>query len=184
MVGSFDLAENYPTKDQTLEAGDVVALDADNPVFVSRADAEDSSAVVGIVSTLPGIILGGYNEDTYVNEIKVALALSGRVPVKVTEENGPIKVGDRLTVSTTTPGYAMKMTESGQSIGIALENFDGGSKCGAYRCGKVVVLVNVGENVGKIVMDQQKQIDSLQKENVAIKREFETRLAALEAKIK
>jgi len=37
------------------------------------------------------------------------LALTGRVPVKVTNENGPIVPGDLLT-SSSTPGYAMKWT--------------------------------------------------------------------------
>ena len=46
---------------------------------------------------------GEYYED--VNAAK--LTLSGRVPVKVTCENGPIQPGDLLTTSST-PGYAMK----------------------------------------------------------------------------
>ena len=37
------------------------------------------------------------------------LALTGRVPVKVTDENGPINRGDLLTTSSK-PGYAMKWT--------------------------------------------------------------------------
>jgi hypothetical protein len=37
------------------------------------------------------------------------LALNGRVPVKVTEENGPIEPGDLLTTSSL-PGHAMKWT--------------------------------------------------------------------------
>jgi len=35
------------------------------------------------------------------------LALNGRVPVKITGENGPIVPGDMITTSST-PGYAMK----------------------------------------------------------------------------
>jgi hypothetical protein len=37
------------------------------------------------------------------------LALTGRVPCKVTDENGPIQPGDLLTTSST-PGHAMKWT--------------------------------------------------------------------------
>ena len=37
------------------------------------------------------------------------LALTGRVPVKITEENGPIEPGDLLTTSSS-PGHAMKWT--------------------------------------------------------------------------
>jgi hypothetical protein len=46
--------------------------------------------------TLPGVLA-------------TRLALTGRVPVKITEENGPIVPGDLLTTSST-PGYAMKWT--------------------------------------------------------------------------
>ncbi len=54
------------------------------------------------------------------------MALAGRVPVKVSLENGPIMAGDRLTTAST-PGYAMKATKAGPVIGQALENFDGTS---------------------------------------------------------
>ena len=37
------------------------------------------------------------------------LALAGRIPIKVTNENGQIQPGDLLTTSST-PGYAMKWT--------------------------------------------------------------------------
>ncbi len=37
------------------------------------------------------------------------LALTGRVPVKITGENGAIEPGDLLTTSST-PGHAMKWT--------------------------------------------------------------------------
>jgi len=61
-----------------------------------------------------------------------ALALIGRVPVKVTTENGVIRVGDLLTASATKPGYAMRCTDAkqceGAVIGKALEalNIDTG----------------------------------------------------------
>jgi len=65
------------------------------------------------------------------------IAYSGKVATLVTEENGEIKAGDRLTVSKTLPGYAMKMTESGQSLGIALESSAAGTD-------KILAFVNLG----------------------------------------
>ncbi|MCK9994433.1 MAG: hypothetical protein Dbin4_02953, partial [Alphaproteobacteria bacterium] len=50
----------------------------------------------------------------------VPLALSGRVPVKVSAENGPIKPGDLLTTSST-PGHAMRC-ESGCHGAIVAES--------------------------------------------------------------
>ena len=71
------------------------------------------------------------------------MALVGRLPVKVTEENGAILPGDRLTVSKTVPGAAMKQTEPGQSIGIALERFELGIMNNELGMGKILVFVNL-----------------------------------------
>ncbi len=64
------------------------------------------------------------------------IALAGRVPVKVDASYGAIKAGDRLT-SSNTPGYAMVQTQSGPTIGIALEDFSQGQ-------GKITLLVQPG----------------------------------------
>ena len=53
----------------------------------------------------------------------------GRVPVKATTENGPIRVGD-LLVSSSTPGAVMRCDEpegcSGTLVGKALEALEHG----------------------------------------------------------
>ena len=54
-------------------------------------------SVAGIVSEKPAFRIGS----------GTMLALAGRVPVKVTNENGNIKIGDLLTTSSIS-GYAMK----------------------------------------------------------------------------
>jgi hypothetical protein len=54
------------------------------------------------------------------------LALAGRVPVKVTAENGAIHAGD-LLVSSSRPGHAMRAPESpraGTVIGKAMKELD------------------------------------------------------------
>ena len=65
------------------------------------------------------------------------MALAGRVPVKISLENGEVRVGDRLTVSKTKPGYAMRQTEPGQSVGIALESSE------AAKEDKILVFLNL-----------------------------------------
>lgn len=45
------------------------------------------------------------------------LALMGRVPVKVTTENGAIRPGDLLTVSTR-PGYAARCAKANECDGV------------------------------------------------------------------
>jgi len=67
---------------------------------------------------------------------RAPLALSGRVPCKVSAENGPIRPGDLLTVSST-PGHAMRASEPGTVIGTALQSLDEGE-------GRILVLANLG----------------------------------------
>ena len=57
----------------------------------------------------------------------MSVALVGRVPVNVVSEGGSIQIGDFLTTSST-PGAAMKATEAGRVIGMALSSWDGESE--------------------------------------------------------
>ncbi len=137
--GGADLAEKYPTN-EVLEAGDVVMADGSSPVFVRKARINTDSQelnidsnnlqpitynltpILGVVSTKPGLTLNGYRT-SFNSSTTVPVALNGRVPVKVTNENGNVGIGDYLTLSKTFPGYAMKATYSGEVIGQALENY-------------------------------------------------------------
>ena len=118
-----DVAENF-VAGEPLECGDVVALDADiDQVLLSRS-ANDSS-VIGIVSTKPGFLLHSRPEASEEHK-HVPIALCGRVPCKVCDENGPISRGD-LLVSSSMPGHAMKANsiKVGGKQYYALENVVG-----------------------------------------------------------
>lgn len=128
-TGSYDFAEMFPSRD-VLEAGDLVAFGADNESV--RRSGSDRAGLAGIVSTRPGFLAGENLPGQY------PIALAGRVPTKVTLENGPIAIGDALTASST-PGAAMKATEPGMIVGYALEPFDGSD-----ADGKVIAFVSVG----------------------------------------
>jgi hypothetical protein len=136
--GPRDLAENYLSADD-LTAGDVVCLDTERDALVWSERANDE-LVVGVISTMPGLLLNSTRDDeTFVKDLKgmleYPLALSGRVPCKVTDENGAIKRGDFLT-SSSTRGHAMKalpvkidgvdIYRPGTIIGKALESFKSG----------------------------------------------------------
>jgi len=86
-----------------VEPGDVLAHSPENPGCYCRSTKPLSPLVSGVVSTEPGVVLG--DGSVYVD--RALLALTGIVPVKVTNEGGPITVGD-LLVSSSTPGYAMR----------------------------------------------------------------------------
>lgn len=87
----------------SVEAGDVLELDPSLGQSYRLSQTPCSSLIAGVVSTQPGITLGAKTGAPQ----QALLALSGIVPVKVTDEGGPIQPGD-LLVSSSTPGYAMR----------------------------------------------------------------------------
>jgi hypothetical protein len=119
LTANSDLAENYFSS-QRLETGEVVTMNGG--LSVARAEKGAALPVLGVVSTKPGLTLGSDDTSLRAGETAYPIALSGRVPVKLSTENGPIKKGDQLMLSTL-PGIAMKATGTGATIGIALEDF-------------------------------------------------------------
>ncbi len=115
---SADLAEWIPYSGDEPVAGELVSLDTNNPVTVVRSSGTDNKKLIGVVSTLPHTTLG--KDDGH----SVRLALAGRVPVKVSDENGAIGAGDYLTLSSV-PGVAMKATSPGFVIGQVLSSANG-----------------------------------------------------------
>jgi len=105
-----------------------------------QSDTRNSTLVAGVVSTNPGFVLGtnpstldfgpSTVDDGPWTLDSALLALIGIVPVKVTDEGGPIQPGD-LLVASSTSGYAMKWNqEDGLACGLlgkALEQLDSGT---------------------------------------------------------
>lgn len=117
-VSGADLAEVYYTNEADLTPGTVVAVDGRITAGVKKSISAYSPQTIGVVTTKPGLVIG----DVQSLGTPVMVALSGRVPVKVNNENGPIHAGDYLT-SSSMPGYAMKATQPGIIIGQALEDY-------------------------------------------------------------
>lgn len=158
--GGADLAENYTSTD-ALDKGEVVMIDRNNPEGVLRSAGQYETSVLGVVSTAPGFVAGGYTQDSY------PIALVGRVPVKISTENGPVRIGDYLTASSI-PGYAMRATQAGRALGRALESFDetkavacpsqGLGNLPTTLCGSVMMFVNLTDYFGMpvdVVMAEQ-----------------------------
>ncbi|MDP3763156.1 MAG: hypothetical protein Q8Q92_00650 [bacterium] len=135
---SADLAEYYPTHDLNIEAGDAVSVESRNGEW-GLVKASGASPPLGIISTNPSLILGGGENDKSSERL---VALSGRVPLKVSDENGPIKTGDRLAVSSNDPGIAVKAVSTGDIIAIALESFGEESENITY--GTILAFVSRG----------------------------------------
>ncbi len=134
-----DLAERVDiASDDIVEPGDVLVVDMNNPDTYRRSSGSNEQAVAGVVSTNPTIVVGnGKTEYTSV------MAMVGRVPLKVSDENGPISRGDLLVTASST-GYAMKYDPKKDNddkmigvVGVALDPFNGGK-------GKIMALVRTG----------------------------------------
>jgi hypothetical protein len=137
--GSADVAEWVPVS-EPVEPGDVLEFDPDNPGHYRKSRGPCSDLVAGVVSTEPGFVLGTnpstldfgpWTDDSRPwTSDSALLALLGIVPVKVTDEGGPIQPGD-LLVTSSTPGHAMRWDPDNCSpcnlIGKALEPLAGSS---------------------------------------------------------
>ena len=120
-TGNSDLAETYFSSESLL-SGEVVY--AKGGLSVGRASGETKNLVLGVVSTKPGLLLGADDSSLQSGEAKYPIALTGRVPVRLSTENGDIKAGDELMLSSI-PGVVMKASSTGFIVGRALEDFDG-----------------------------------------------------------
>ena len=138
-----DYAEMYPTETD-VDYGDIVVLGPNkieaehkavdqNGNIISlgtrliskliKSSAPYQESVIGIVSNNWSDFSSTGASSVPANENPKPVALSGRVPVKVSENSQAISVGDYITTSSD-PGKAMKATSAGQVIGKALESWD------------------------------------------------------------
>jgi hypothetical protein len=133
-----DVAEWVPAATK-MAAGTVVVLDPERPNEVMPSSQAYDTAVAGVVSAQPGLILGE------AGEAKAKIATTGRVKVKVDATEAPVKIGD-LLVTSERPGYAMKSQplningrnfhQPGTVVGKALEPLDKGT-------GEILVLLSL-----------------------------------------
>ena len=117
-----DLAENY-LADKPYEPGTVVVIGGS--AEVTEVTKQNSPAIAGVVSTNPAHLMNAELEGDNV----VAVALKGRVPVKVV---GAVRKGDVL-IASDTPGHAQAAPFNGyhagaSAIGVAIsENLTSGT---------------------------------------------------------
>jgi hypothetical protein len=133
-----DLAEWVPAR-QPLSSGTVLVLDDSESNQVTASNKPYDTSVAGVVSAMPGIILGEAGRG------KVKVATTGRVRVKADATKKPIHVGD-LLVTSAEPGMAMvsepvklagvKIHRPGTLLGKALEPLSSGQ-------GEILVLLTL-----------------------------------------
>jgi len=169
-----DVAEAYETTEKT-GAGDILMFDNGSAMKMKLASKNASGKLAGVVSTSAGVILtdkgpviGDGKNENYLTDTKTLLALSGKVPVKINEENGPIKIGDYVTASST-PGVGMKANTGDQVIGIAMENSS------AAKDGKIYVLTDKSGSVSDLKAELDKKINSLEERLSKLEKQLATK---------
>ncbi|HSX46755.1 MAG TPA: hypothetical protein VLF87_02070, partial [Patescibacteria group bacterium] len=162
VTSGIDVAENYPAQaSDNLVPGELVSFGDTAPngeAYAVRSASKYDGKLFGVVSTQPGLVLDdgkGYEH--------VTVALAGRVPVRVSDENGAINIGDPITASSV-PGVGMKATEPGQIIGYAMQSFSGDGQTG------IIVKVQPGfwaPTSGQVLQSTAAQFGSLQISGIA-----------------
>jgi len=138
--GGADLVEGFDSANgEVLEPGTVVVIDPENAgALMSSTEAYDFK-VAGVVSGAGGVDAGLHLGQDGVLDGDTKVAMTGRVYVKCSAENGAIRPGDRLTTADLA-GHAMRASDAlrsdGSVIGKAMSSLDEGT-------GLVLVLVNL-----------------------------------------
>lgn len=137
--GGADIVERFDISGAKAEPGTVVVIDEERPGDLCASSRAYDRRVAGIVSgaggVKPGICLGQEG----VMDGETPVAMTGRVYVRASAENGAIRPGDRLTTAMLA-GHAMRATDNERSVGAvigkAMTSLDEGT-------GLVLVLVNL-----------------------------------------
>jgi hypothetical protein len=117
LLAGADCAEEFDAVNvEKLSPGTVVSIDTLGRL--TECSIPYDKRVAGVVSGgggwSPGIVLG-----KTAGRDKVPVAFAGKVFCRVDAAYGPVDTGDLLTRSST-PGYAMKMSEPGRALGAIL----------------------------------------------------------------
>ncbi|MES2006643.1 MAG: immunoglobulin-like domain-containing protein, partial [Patescibacteria group bacterium] len=98
---------------------------------VVRSSGRYDNNLFGAVSTASQTVIGQEASTT------IRVGQTGRMPVIVSLENGPIHEGDRIAASSI-EGVGMKATRPGMVLGRALENFDSATTTASTTLAQVV----------------------------------------------
>jgi len=121
-----------------------------------KSSTQYQRGIIGITSNNYGDFTSTGHGSVRNEDHPLPVALSGRVPLKVSTENGAIQPGDYITTSSIT-GVGMKATRPGQMVGKALAGFNGNG------VGTVMVFVNIvyadpNDALASLFLDDQGQM--------------------------
>ena len=123
VLANADCAEEFDVAAVNLvEPGTVMVLSSGGALQPSECpyDKRVAGVVSGAGDYRPGVILDRKNtSDASASARRVSVALVGKTACKVDAQYGTIEVGDLLTTSST-PGHAMKATDSDRAFGCVI----------------------------------------------------------------
>lgn len=140
ITGGSDIAEPFDiVEDVTIMPGMVVVIDPHNPGQLTVSKEAYDTCVAGVISGAGGIKPGLTLTQETMFDGTQNVALAGRVYARCDASYGKIEPGDLLTTSST-PGYAMKITDydkaNGAILGKAMTSLNDGQ-------GLVLILVSL-----------------------------------------
>jgi hypothetical protein len=131
---SSGVATMLDINDQKVSEGDIVTFTEGG--YKKSRIAYDPH-IFGVVTDNPQVVL----EDTTAKNSHAVISV-GKVYVRVSTANGPIKPGDLIT-SSKVAGIGQKAVDSGYIVGTALESY---SEKNPERVGKILVVLSIGFN--------------------------------------
>ena len=138
--GGADIVEGFDSVcDTAFEPGTVLVIDPENPGMLMCAEGTYDKKVAGVVSGAGGVQPGIKLGQSGVLDGDIPVAMTGRVYVKCSAENGSVEPGDLLTTASLA-GHAMKATDATRSNGTVIGKAMGSLESGE---GLVLVLVNL-----------------------------------------
>lgn len=144
ILGGADIVEGFEARDEANagtkpQPGDVLVIDDARAGELRTSSTSYDRKVAGVVSGANGISHGMKLGQDGALDGETLVAMTGRVYVKCSAENGAVRPGDLLTTSETS-GHAMRVTDqtlaNGAVIGKAMSSLEEGA-------GLVLVLVNL-----------------------------------------
>ncbi len=168
----WDIAEfmDVLTLDK-VEEKELVSLVGNDTLGKSKRPYDDN--LIGVISSKKTTSLNLKSESKpKPGTTSMPVSLVGRCYLKVSNEQGPIKIGDPVT-SSSTAGFGMKAAKAGKIVGYAMEKADFRDK----STSEILVFVNSGYYMPKNTYEELKQdnqelqeeIDSLNKMLLSLK---------------
>jgi len=114
-VAAGAIAQGFTTSDNTV-TGSVIDLKSDSENVAELATSARADQLLGVVGNKSLIELGGGSK-------QIQVVTSGLTTVLVSDINGSVKTGDKITASPLA-GIGMKATQSTTVVGIAQANLD------------------------------------------------------------